>query len=140
MSSSPREDIRSSGQGARLHYAWVVLGMGVLAVFGALGLGRFAYSAVLPSMQAGLHLGNTGAGYLATVSLVGYLTLAVLGGALASRLGPRVVIGCALGVAGIGMLVTSAAHGFAVAAVGAFLTGMGSGAGNVATMGLMSAW
>ena len=124
----------------RLHYAWVVLGTGVFAVFGALGLGRFAYSALLPSMQVGLGLGNARAGNLATVGLIGYLTLAVIGGYLASWLGPRVVIACALVVAGAGMLLTSAAHGFAVAAVGAFLTGMGSGAGNVATMGLMSAW
>lgn len=124
----------------RLHYAWVVLGTGVFAVFGALGLGRFAYSALLPSMQAGLDLGNARAGNLATVGLIGYLTLAVIGGYLASRLGPRVVVACALVVAGAGMLLTSAAHGFGSAAVGAFLTGTGSGAGNVATMGLMSAW
>ena len=131
---------RSTGAPRRLHYAWVVLGTGVLAVFGALGLGRFAYSALLPPMQAGLDLGNARAGNLATVSLIGYLTLAVVGGALASRFGPRVVIAGALVVAGLGMLLTSAAQGFGSAAVGAFLTGTGSGAGNVATMGLMSAW
>lgn len=131
---------RSTGAPRRLHYAWIVLGTGVLAVFGALGFGRFAYSALLPPMQAGLGLGNARAGNLATVSLIGYLTLAVVGGALASRFGPRMVIASALVVAGLGMLLTSAAQEFGLAAVGAFLTGMGSGAGNVATMGLMSAW
>ena len=103
-------------------------------------MGRFAYSAVLPSMQVGLDLGNTRAGNLATISLIGYLTLAVIGGALASHLGPRLVISCALALAGVGMFVTAAAPGFGVAAAGAFLTGMGSGAGNVASMGLVSAW
>ena len=78
--------------GKRLHYAWVMLGLGTLAVFGSLGLARFGYTAVLPSMQAGLGLTNVQAGGVATINLVGYLVLSMLGGALASRYGPRVVI------------------------------------------------
>ena len=124
----------------RLHYAWVVLATVVLTVFGSIGLGRFAYSTVLPAMQEGLDLNNAGAGSLATIGLLGYLGLALLGGALASRVGPRLVISGALVTAAAGMFVTSAAHGFPVAAAGSFLTGMGSGAGNVASMGLVSAW
>jgi MFS family permease len=111
--------------------------MVVLTVFGAIGLGRFAYAAIL---QSGLGLSNAGAGGLATISLIGYLSLALVGGALASRVGPRAVIAVALVVAGLGMFLTSGAHSFVVAASGSFLTGMGSGAGNVASMGLVSAW
>lgn len=124
----------------RFHYAWVVLGTVVLTVFGSIGLGRFAYSTVLPAMQEGLDLNNAGAGSLATIGLLGYLGLALLGGALASRVGPRLVISGALVTAAAGMFVTSAAPGFPMAAAGSFLTGMGSGAGNVASMGLVSAW
>ena len=37
-------------------YRWIVLAMGFLGVFGALGFGRFRYSAILLSMQEDLHI------------------------------------------------------------------------------------
>jgi len=128
------------GRSGRLHYAWAVLGMGTLVVFGALGLARFGYSMLLPPMQAGLQLDNTQAGLLATANLAGYLPLALIGGALASRYGPRRVIAAGLCLAGLGMLSTGLVHGFAGAAVWRGVTGVGSGASNVAVMGLLSSW
>ena len=71
------------------HYAWYILAVGTLVVFGALGLARFGYTMVLPAMQMALGLSNAQAGGLATANLAGYLLLAVAGGALASRHGPR---------------------------------------------------
>ena len=73
-------------------YAWIVLIVGTFVVFGSLGLARFGYSLVLPSMQSALNLDNRGAGGLATANLVGYLLLSLIGGALASRYGSRLVI------------------------------------------------
>lgn len=125
---------------ARLHYAWVVLAMGTLVVFSALGLARFGYTVLLPSMQAGLDLDNTQAGALATANLVGYLTLSIIGGALAARFGPRAVITGGLTLAGLGMLLTGLAQGFLPVATWRALTGIGSGASNVPIMGLMAAW
>jgi len=132
-----RESLEPAG---RLHYAWVVLAMGTLVVFGALGLARFGYSMVLSAMQAGLALDNTQAGLLATANLAGYLLLSLIGGALASRFGPRMVIAAGLGIAGLGMFFTGLAGGFLSAAVWRALTGMGSGASNVPVMGLLSSW
>lgn len=34
----------------RFHYGWAILMMGVLVVVGALGLARFGYGIILPSM------------------------------------------------------------------------------------------
>ena len=34
-----------------LHYAWTILAIGTLVVFGSLGLARFGYTVILPSMQ-----------------------------------------------------------------------------------------
>src|SRR5574341_2345094 len=87
----------------RLHYAWIILIMGVLVVFGSLGLARFGYSVILPSMQAGLGMNNTQAGGLVTANLLGYVILSVLGGALAARYGPRNVITVGLALTGGGM-------------------------------------
>ncbi len=124
----------------RVHYAWVVLAVGTSVVFASLGLARFGYTAVLPEMQAGLDMDNTRAGALASANLVGYLTLALLGGALAARFGPRVVITAGLTLAGVAMFFTGAAQGFGAAAFWRALTGVGSGASNVPVMAMLSAW
>lgn len=123
-----------------MHHGWIVLGVGTMVVFASLGLARFGYSMVLPPMQEGLALDNTQAGGLATANLVGYLALAVLGGALASRLGPRVVIAAGLFVAGASMALTGVVNSFLGAALWRGITGIGSGASNVPVMGLMAAW
>jgi sugar phosphate permease len=114
--------------------------MGTLVVFGALGLARFGYTMLLPPMQAALSLDNTQAGALATANLGGYLALTVLGGALASHWGPRMVISVGLAVAALGMLLTGLADSFGAALGWRALTGVGSGASNVPVMALLSAW
>ena len=129
-----------SGERKGLHYGWIVLGMGLLVVFGSLGLARFSYSVLLPDMQAALGMDNTEAGVLATANLVGYLVLSLVGGALASRFGPRAVVAVGLGLAGLGMVLTSVAGSFASAAVWRALSGIGSGASNVPVMGLWAGW
>ncbi len=127
-------------QTSRLHYGWVILIMGTLVVFGALGLARFGYSVILPSMQAGLGLNNQQAGGLATANLIGYVIFSAAGGALSSRYGPRRVIALGLVVAGLGMLLTGLASNFLTAATWRLLTGIGTGASNVPVMGLLAAW
>ncbi|MGQ9650550.1 MAG: MFS transporter [Phycisphaerae bacterium] len=122
------------------HYAWVVLAVGTLVVVGSLGLARFGYTMLLPSMQTALAMDNTKAGGLATANLVAYLGLAVAGGALASRYGPRVVITIGLAVAALGMALTGLAASFGEAMIWRALTGLGSGASNVPMMALLSAW
>jgi len=124
----------------RFHYAWLVLAVSTLVVFGALGLARFGYTMLLPPMQTALHLDNTQAGTLATANLAGYLALTVIGGALASHFGPRIVITVGLTVAAVGMLLTGLAESLGAALVWRALTGIGSGASNVPVMALLSAW
>ena len=123
-----------------MHYAWVVLLVGTASVFGALGLARLGYAAVLVPMQSSLGLDNTASGMLASANLTGYLAMCLIGGALASRLGPRVVIAAGLLVAGLGMAFTGLAGGFAPAMVWRAVAGLGSGAANVPVMGLIAAW
>jgi MFS family permease len=125
---------------SQFHYAWAILAVGTLVVFGALGLARFGYTMVLPAMQLGLGLSNTHAGALATANLSGYLALSVLGGALAARYGPRIIITAGLTLAAAGMLLTGLSSSFTSAAVWRALTGIGSGASNVPAMGLLAAW
>jgi sugar phosphate permease len=125
---------------ARFHYAWLVLAVGTLVVFGALGLARFGYTMLLPPMQTSLGLDNTQAGALATANLAGYLAFTVIGGVLASRFGPRIVVAVGLTVAAAGMLLTGLAGSFGSTLAWRALTGIGSGASNVPVMALLSAW
>lgn len=124
----------------RFHYAWIILIIGTFVVLGSLGLARFGYTLLLPDMQKALGMNNTQAGVLATANLIGYLALSVIGGALASRYGPRVVITAGLALAGVGMLLTGLASVIILAVIWRAVTGIGSGASNVPVMGLLPAW
>ncbi len=123
-----------------MHYGWVILAFGVLTTLSAIGLARFGYTMILPSMQAGLGLTNTEAGALATGNMVGYLALALIGGFLASHFSPRRVITLALLVVGATMVLTGLSGRFTSALLWRTLTGMGSGGSNVPMMGLLAAW
>jgi len=114
--------------------------VGTFVVYSSLGLARFGYSIVLPAMQAGLHMDNTRGGVLATANLIGYLTLSVIGGALAAHYGPRKVIAAGLTLVGAAMVLTGLSRGFLSAVVWRTVTGLGSGASNVPVMALLSAW
>jgi len=124
----------------KLHYGFIVLGMSVLVVTGALGFARFGYTMILPSMKEGLVLNYTQMGLLATGNFIGYLIFALVGGFLAARYGPRLVISLSLALAGVTMFLTGLASNFSFALVMRILTGVGSGGSNVPVMGLISAW
>jgi len=132
----PDESQRVQG----LHYGWVILFMSVVTVLGCLGFARFGYTMILPHMKEGLDLTKTQAGNLATGNFVGYLVLAIVGGFLAARYGPRVVISFSMLLIAVAMFLTGLAPNFQMALVWRTLTGVGSGGSNVPVMGLVSAW
>ena len=103
------------------NYKWIILAMAFFGMLAALGMGRFGYSAILPSMQKGLGLNNTEAGSLASWNLGGYVIMAAIGGFLASRFGPRKVVAVGLAVTAVGMLSTGLASSLASASAGSFV-------------------
>jgi sugar phosphate permease len=123
-----------------VHYGWIVIAMGLLTTIGAHGFGRMAYTLILPPMKDGLHFTYAQLGLLATGNFIGYLSLAVIGGFLASKFGTRIVIGLALALMGITMILTGSAQVFAFAFMMRLLTGFGNGAANVPAMTLGAAW
>jgi MFS family permease len=114
--------------------------MAALVVFAALGLARFSYTAILPSMKAGLDLTNAEAGALAAANLAGYMTMAIVGGALASRFGPRRVVTGGLLLACIGMVITGLASGYGMALGGRFLSGVGAAGSNIPAHTMVGMW
>ncbi len=123
-----------------LHYGWVILVVTTLTIMGCIGFARFGYTLILPPMQAALDLSNTQTGGLATGNFVGYLVLAVVGGYVASRYGPRRVVGVSMLLTGVTMVLTGLANSFGGALVWRVLTGVGTGGSNIPVMGLLSAW
>ncbi|MBN1812243.1 MAG: MFS transporter, partial [Anaerolineae bacterium] len=124
----------------RFHYGWVIMVVGMLTVLGALGFARFGYTMILPDMQAALNLSNTQTGVLATGNFLGYLALAIVGGVIASRYGPRRIIAISMLLIGVTMGLTGLAGSFQEALLWRVLTGVGSGGSNVPVMALLPAW
>ncbi|NLM21326.1 MAG: YbfB/YjiJ family MFS transporter [Peptococcaceae bacterium] len=123
-----------------IHYGWAVLAIGTFAIIGGIGFTRFSFSAVLPSMQADLGIDNGQAGFLATMSFLGYLTLAIVGGALASKYGSRLIATIGLVMAGLGMVLKGLSPGYHWVAVFCLIAGLGSGAVHLSIFGLWPAW
>jgi MFS family permease len=117
-----------------------MLGMAFLAVLAAIGLGRFGYSAILPSMGEALGLSATAAGSLASWNLGGYVLMAAVGGFLASRFGPRKIVTIGLVAAAAGMAVTGLSGGLVSASAARLLTGLGSGLVLVPSIAMMATW
>jgi MFS family permease len=111
-----------------------------LGIFGAMGLGRFGYSTVLPDMQKALGLSGAEAGSLASWNLAGYTLMAFIGGLLASRFGPRKVVTTGMVVTAAGMLATGFSNGLLAASAARWLTGIGNGMVMAPSIALMASW
>ncbi|MDP2267558.1 MAG: MFS transporter [Deltaproteobacteria bacterium] len=125
---------------SKLHYAWIILGAGVIGIMNGVGLARFGYSVILPAMKDGLGLSYGQMGLLGTGNLLGYLCFALLGGYLASRLGNKIVIVLSMAFMTIALMLTGMAGGFAGALAARIFTGIGSAGVNVPIMSLASVW
>jgi len=121
-------------------YRWVILAVAFLGIFGAMGFGRFGYSAVLPEMQRALDLTSAEAGSLASWNLVGYTFMAFAGGLLATRFGPRRVVTVGMVVTAAGLVLTGFADALATAAAGRCLTGIGNGMVMAPSIALLASW
>src|SRR5689334_18548217 len=73
------------------HPARLILILSLAPTIG-LGIGRFAYSLVLPDMRDSLGWSYSGAGFMNTVNAAGYLAGALVASKLVSRFGLSTVV------------------------------------------------
>jgi MFS family permease len=123
-----------------LHYAWIIVLTGTMVILACLGIGRFAFGMLLPSMSSTLGLSYSQSGFIGTANFIGYLLAVLLCSPLAARIGSRALIVGALALISTTMFLISRATGFTEVMILYALTGIGSGAANVPMMGLVTAW
>jgi len=123
-----------------LHYAWFVAMAGSLATFCCLGLARFAFGMLLPSMSEALALDYGQRGLLGSSYLIGYLIMVAMIPFLAPKLGQRKLITGSLLLIALSMLGIAWTENFQTLCLLYGLTGVGSGGAFVPVMSLASQW
>jgi MFS family permease len=122
------------------HYGWVVVSTGILTLFACLGLARFAYGMLLPSMSAALSLGYDQMGYISTGNFAGYLVSVALAPLLIRLLRPRLLIVIGLLLVAVCVLGMAHSHSFLALFFLYLLVGVGGGFANIPLMVLVSHW
>ena len=102
-----------------------VTGAAALAV--AMGVGRFAYTALLPSLQRGLGFDDAAAGGIASANLAGYLAGVLLAREAAARPGRRLLLRAGLVASVLTTAAVAGATGLAAWVPLRFLSGVASG-------------
>ena len=100
---------------------------GAAALALAMGVGRFAYTALLPSVQRGIGLDDAGAGAVASVNLVGYLVGVLWGRAAAAGRRRAVLLRLGLAASVLTTAAVAGATGFAGWMGLRFVSGVASG-------------
>jgi MFS family permease len=122
------------------HYGWIIVAIGFLIIFACIGLARYAYTMLLPSMQSGLALPYDKMGFIGTGNFCGYLISVILAPRLIRRYKPRKVITGGLIMITMSLLSISVSNGFIIPLALYFMVGMGTGFANIPTMALISFW
>ena len=123
-----------------IHYGWIIAATGFLVLFSCFGLARYAYTMLLPGMQAGLGLPYDRMGYIGTANFSGYLVAVLMAPSLIRRFRPRRVITAGLLLISVCMLGMSRSHSFFTLAFLYTLVGLGGGFANIPLMALVTYW
>ena len=123
-----------------LHYGWIVVGLGTLTMFACLGLARFAFGMLLPSMSIALKLSYDEMGFLGTGNFAGYLASVATVPLLLKRFSPRQLITAGLLLISTAMLGIAIGQSYQWILVLYILVGIGSGFANIPIMVLVSYW
>ncbi len=124
----------------RIHRGWIILAITVLNVFASLGLARFSFAVILPVMKDGLTLTFIQTGLVASAMFFGYLASALFTGKFIQRYKEKKVIIASMMMIVIGMLMSASAEQFWFVYLSCLITGAGSGAGNITSLGLAGKW
>ncbi|MCJ7786490.1 MAG: YbfB/YjiJ family MFS transporter [Desulfobacterales bacterium] len=123
-----------------IHYGWVIVGVGVLVKMTSLGFGRFAYPMLLPSMRGSLGFNYSEMGLLSGAIMLGYLLFSLIGGMLATRLGPKRIVIASLLCGALSMFFISRLSEFSPLLFFSFAMGAGAAGSHISITTLPMAW
>ncbi len=123
-----------------LHYAWTVAFAGAAAMVCGLGLARFAFGMMLPSMSASLGLSYGQGGMLGFANMAGYLIAILLAPLILPRIGTRIAVSANLVLIALSMLGMAATESFAALCALYVVTGIGSGGVVLPAMSVLAQW
>ncbi|MEP3333262.1 YbfB/YjiJ family MFS transporter [Sedimentitalea sp.] len=132
--------MRSTGRPLQVHYAWTVAVICGLSVLCGLGLGRFAFGMMLPSISQDLGLNYSQAGMLGFGNLTGYLISVPLVPYFLAKIGTRITVTLSLLVMALSMLAMAVTHSFFWLTAFYFVAGLSSGAVVLPSMSVMAKW
>lgn len=120
--------------------AWQVLLGGICALVLSIGLARFAYTPLLPQMQAQAGLGVADGGLLAAINYVGYMSGALLAAWIESPVWRQRLYSWGLPLALLITALMGWSTSFGVWAVSRYLGGLCGAAGMLLGSGLVQGW
>ncbi|MDB5504678.1 MAG: major facilitator superfamily 1 [Tardiphaga sp.] len=91
-----------------------------------LGVGRFAYSLLLPDMRDALHWSYSSAGFMNTINAGGYLAGALVAARLSKRFGLFAVVRAGTIACVVSLLICGLSDNFTVLSLARLLTGFGA--------------
>jgi MFS family permease len=124
----------------RIHYGWVIVGIGVLVKMTGLGFGRFAYPMLLPNMRGSLGFNYAEMGLLSGAIMMGYLLFSLIGGMLATRFGPKRVVIASLLCGAFAMFFISRLSAFSPLLFFSFAMGAGAAGSHISITTMPMAW
>jgi len=116
---------------ARPNPAWLILVLSLAPAIG-LGIGRFAYSLVLPDMRDSLQWSYSAAGFMNTVNAAGYLAGALVAAGLGRRFGLIAVIQGGTLACILSLIVCGVTVDFTLLSIARLVTGFGAAVSFVA--------
>ena len=122
--------MKSPDRPAPAHPARLILTLSLAPVVG-LGIGRFAYSLVLPDMRETLHWSYSAAGFMNTINAAGYLAGALLASRLIRRFGWSATVRGGTLACLVSLAMCAMTGNFLVLSLARMLAGLGAAAGFV---------
>lgn len=123
-----------------MHYGWIIVLVGTLVIFACLGLARFAFGMLLPSMSDALGMAYDEMGFLGTGNFAGYLAAVAMSPFLLRRFTPRQLITSGLFLIAVCMFGIAAGNSYRLILLLYTAVGLGSGFANIPIMVLVSYW
>jgi len=111
---------------------------GILVLFACLGLGRFAFGMVLPSMQADLQMSITQSGFIGTSNFTGYLCGLLFAGTFYARFGAATLITRSLLTQGLFMLFMAFSSHYLLVSLFYFFAGFFGALSNMAVLAYLA--